>query len=73
MKINKDELKMLAGKPDAELWSEIQALAKSHGYALPSAQPRHEDIEKIRRALLGVEKISLSDAAKIMNGYKKNN
>ena len=73
MKINKEEMKKLAGKSDAELWAEIQAIAKSHGYSIPSSQPRHEDIEKIRRALLGVEKISLSDAAKIMNSYKKNN
>ena len=30
-----------------------------------------EDIEKIRRAMLGFEKISLTDAAKILNTYKK--
>ena len=71
MKINKDEMKRLAGKSDSELWNEIQSLAKKHGYSLPSAMPKHEDIEKIRRALLGVEKINLTDAAKIMNSYKK--
>ena len=71
MKINKEEMKKLAAKPDAELWSEIQAIAKSHGYTLPTAMPRHEDIERIRRALSGVEKISLSDAAKIMKSYNK--
>ena len=73
MKVNKEQMKKLAQKSDAELWAEIQALAKSHGYTLPSAMPKHEDIEKIRRALLGVEKISLTDAAKIINSYKKNN
>ena len=71
MKINKEEMKRLAEKSDSELWNEIQSIAKKHGYTLPSAMPKHEDIEKIRRALLGVEKINLTDAAKIMNNYKK--
>lgn len=73
MRINKDELKRLAEKPDAELWGEIILMAKSHGYNLPETPPKHEDIEKIRRALTGSEKISLTDAAKIMNSYKKGN
>ena len=72
MKVNKEQMKKLAEKSDSELWAEIIALAKSHGYTLPEAMPKHEDIERIRRALLGVEKISLSEAAKIMNSYKKN-
>ena len=73
MKVNKEQMKKLAEKSDSELWVEIQTLAKSHGYTLPAAMPKHEDIEKIRRALLGVEKISLADAAKIINNYKKKN
>ena len=72
MKFNKEQLKKLAERPDEELWREIFLMAKSHGYTLPEQTPRHEDIEKIRRALSGCEKISLSDAAKIMNAYKKN-
>ena len=72
MKINKEEMKKLAAKSDAELWSEIQAIAKSHGYTLPTAMPSHENLEKIRRALSGAEKISLSDAAKIMKNHSKN-
>ncbi len=73
MKIDKEKLKKLAEKSDADMWQEILKIAKSHGYTLPEAMPKHEDIEKIRRALSGAEKISLSDAAKIMNRYKKNN
>ena len=71
MKVNKEQMKKLAEKSDPELWAEIIALAKSHGYTLPEAMPKHEDIERIRRALLGVEKISLAEAAKIINSYKK--
>ena len=71
MKVNKEEMKRLAEKSDSELWAEIKSLAKSHGYSLPNAMTKHEDIEKIRRALSGIERINLSDAMKIMNRYKK--
>ena len=73
MKVNKDELKRLAEKSDKELWDSIQQMARAKGYNLPSSVPSHEDIEKIRRAMLGFEKISLKDATKIMQGFKKNN
>ncbi len=70
MKINKEEMKKLAEKSDAELWSTILEMAQSHGYDLTKRAPKHEDLEKIRRALSGVEKISLSEAVKLMNSYK---
>lgn len=73
MKIDKEKLKKLAEKSDADLWQEILRIAKGHGYSLPETMPKHEDMERIRRAFTGAEKISLSDAAKIMNSYKKNN
>ncbi len=72
MKINKEELKELAGKSDSELWNEIQKIASSHGYKLPSTAPSSENLEKIRRALSGAEKINLADAARIINSCKKN-
>ncbi len=71
MKINKDALKALAGLGDKELWSALRAMAQEHGYTLPETAPRPEDMAKIRAALGGAEKISLSDAAKILNGYKR--
>lgn len=73
MRVDKEKLKRLAEKSDAELWREILSIAKSHGYTLPEKMPKHEDIERIRRVFSGAEKISLTDAAKIMNNYKKNN
>ena len=45
MKVNKEELEKLANKSDADLWLDIQALAKSKGFSLPTAMPKHEDIE----------------------------
>ena len=73
MKVNKEQLKNLAEKSDKELWKNIQQMAKSKGYNLPDTVPSHEDIEKIRRAMLGFEKISLKDAGKIMKNFKNNN
>ena len=71
MKVNKEQMQRLASKPDNELWAEIVSMAKSHGYTLPEEAPKSEDIERIRRAMLGFEKISLTDAAKILGTYKK--
>jgi len=73
MKINKEQMKILAEKSDAELWAEIISLAKRHGYDLSGNTPRAEDLAKVRRALMGIEKISLGDAAKMLNNYKNKN
>lgn len=70
MKVNKEQMKRLAEKNDAELWAEILSIAKSHGYNLSGTTPKSEDLEKIRRVLLGAEKISLADATRIINNYK---
>lgn len=71
MRINKEELKHLAEKSDTELWKSITEMAERRGYKLPSETPKKTELEKLRRALLGIEKISLTDAAKIINSYKK--
>ncbi len=71
MRINKEELQKLGQKNDRELWSEIQSIASQYGYNLPSEMPPRDKMDKIRSALLGVEKLNLSDAVKILNAYKK--
>ena len=70
MKINKEELKRLSEKSDADMWAEILRIASSRGFELQKTPPKAEDLERIRRALSGAEKISLGEAAKIMNSYK---
>ena len=70
MKINKEELAKLTKKSDAELWSEITRIAKSHGYTLPEKTPSHSELERLRSTMLGLEKINLSDATRIINSYK---
>ncbi|MBO7303726.1 MAG: hypothetical protein J6V09_00690 [Clostridia bacterium] len=71
MKLDKEKLKQMAEKSDDALWAEIYEMAKAHGYTLPKAAPKHEDMERIRGAMRGSEKITLGDAARIMNSCKK--
>ena len=72
MRVNKEQIKALAEKSDAELWKEIQKMGEAHGYSLPSTMPTHDNMEKIRRAMLGIDKFNMNDAIKLMNTYKKN-
>ncbi len=71
MKVNKNDLQKLASKNDSELWEEIRAIASKHGYTLPTGMPTHTDMEKIRAAMLGIEKINLTEAMRIINTCKK--
>ena len=70
MKFDKNQLQALAALPDDELWMEVVKIASSFGYSLPEKTPSHNDIQKIRDAING-QKISITDAAKILNQYKK--
>ena len=72
MLINKEQMKALAEKSDRELWKEIQRMGSAHGYTLPDSMPSHDNMEKIRRAMLGIDKFNMNDAIKLMNNYKKN-
>lgn len=71
MKIDKEQLKALADKSDKELWQTITGIASSHGYELPKTAPKPEDMEKIRAALRGSEKINMREAIRFINAYRK--
>ena len=71
MKINKEKFEALANLPDAEMWEEIRKMAGERGFKLPESAPPRETMEKIRSALSGAERLSLADAAKILQGYKR--
>ena len=70
MKISKEKIEDLAKKSDAELWSEITKIAGSHGYTLPSNTPSHAELERLRNTMRGIEKMNLSDAARLISKYK---
>ncbi len=71
MKMNKEELKRFAELSDKDLWGEVRALAKKHGITLKDEMPSHEELMKMRRAMLGIEKINLSDARRLISEYKR--
>ena len=73
MKIGKEKLGELSRLNDDELWKAIRGLAGSHGFKLPENTPQHEDLEKVRKALSGDLKLSMSDALRLMNKYKGDN
>ena len=48
MKIDKEKLRAISEKSDAELWQTISGIAKSHGYNLPEKAPGKDEMQKIR-------------------------
>lgn len=72
MKINNAEMRRLATLNDNELWEKIQSVAKEHGYNL-TTRPKAEELEKVRSVLRGEEKLSLSEATRLIKKYKKEN
>ena len=71
MKFNKEKMEALAALPDREMWEEIRKIASERGFKLPDSAPPRKTMEKIRRAMMGAEKISLAEAAKIMQNFKR--
>ncbi len=58
--------------PDETLWKTVREIASVHGYSLPERSPSHSEMEKIRAAMRGSDKINLSDAMKLLKSYKRN-
>ena len=70
MRIDKDKLKAMAALSDAELWSQIKAVAAQHGLSLPDKSPSHADLEKVRAAMMG-DKINVGGALRVIDKYRK--
>ena len=70
MKFNKEQLDTLIALPDDALWAEIVRMAKNYGFALPEKTPSHADLEKLRSTVNGAN-INVSEALKLLNGYRK--
>ena len=71
MRVNKEKLEALASLPDEKMWEEIKKMADGRGFSLPNEVPPAETMEKLRRAMTGVERVSLAEAARLMQKYKK--
>ena len=72
MNLNTEEMKRLAALDDAALWETIKSVAKEHGYNL-TREPNKEELMRVRSVLRGDEKLSLTEAAKLIKKYKKEN
>lgn len=72
MKLNQEEMKRLASLDDAALWNTIKSVAAEHGYNL-TKKPSNEDLMRVRGVLRGDEKLSLSEATRLIKKYKKEN
>ncbi len=71
MKINKEQMASLAELDDRALWQTITKIAEEHGYRLSENPPSGAELEKVRAALRGTEKLNMRDAVKLLNNYKK--
>ncbi|MBQ8720161.1 MAG: hypothetical protein IJY65_03925 [Clostridia bacterium] len=73
MKVNREQLEAYAALSDEALWSEIRKIAGAKGFNLPEAVPSHAEMMKIRSAMLSVQKLTLTDALRMVNEYKRSN
>lgn len=70
MKINKERLNALADMSDEMLWKTVRGTASTHGFSLPERVPSHSEMEKLRAAMRGSDKINLTEAMKLLKNYK---
>ena len=71
MKFNRDKLNEIAKMDDRELWSTVKDIAKRYGITLPDQAPSSRDMARLRATMTGAEKISLKDAAQILDKYRR--
>ena len=71
MKIDREKIKTLCALPDEELWAQIVTIGAEHGFELPKAPPKHEDMEKLRGAVNSGARFNLTAALKIIDNYRK--
>ena len=71
MKIDKEKLREISGKPDAELWCTISEIAGKHGYVLPKNTPDKAQMDKIRAIMGNCDKINMREAMRLLQEYKR--
>ena len=70
MKIDRAKLAELCALSDEELWQTVRGIAAQHGLSLPESTPSGDDMARMRAAVSGT-KLNLSEAAKIINEYRR--
>ncbi|MBO5790617.1 MAG: hypothetical protein J6V82_02360 [Clostridia bacterium] len=71
MKLDKNKLDELLKQNDDALWAALVSLAASKGFKLPSQTPPPSEMAKLRSLLEHPEKISMTQAIRLLNHYKQ--
>ncbi len=71
MKFDSSKIHEMLGKSDEEMWREIRMIGSARGVTLPEMPPSTGEMQKIRHALGGAEKMNLSQALSLINNYRK--
>lgn len=73
LKIDIERLRALCALGDDELWREVRGIAASYGLNLPERTPPHSEMDKMREAVSGGGGMSLRDAMRLINEYRRGN
>ena len=71
VKINKEMILQISNMEDRELWRTVTGIAAGYGIKLNQEMPPKEEINRLRELLRSSDRLSLSDALRIIAAYKK--
>ena len=71
MKFNKARLEELGSMSDQALWETIKGIAVAYGIRLSDRAPTHDELERVRSMCRGDTKLSMMEALRLMNDYKR--
>ena len=71
VKINKEMILQISNMEDKELWRTVTGIAAGYGIKLNQEMPPKEEINRLRELLRSSDRLSLSDALRIIAAYKK--
>lgn len=71
MKFDANALRALMTKNDKELWKAVRMIGAASGLSLAEETPPPAEMARLRTVLSGADKMSPSDAMKIVSDFKK--
>ena len=71
VKINKEMILQISNMEDRELWRTVTGIAAGYGIKLNNEMPPKEELNRLRELLRASDRLSLSDALRIIATYKK--
>ena len=71
VKINKEMIIQISNMEDRELWRTVTGIAAGYGIKLNNEMPPKEELNRLRELLRASDRLSISDALRIIATYKK--